>query len=256
MLMFGVVALSSCERSEQESSNPSLEQGTLSHVMLDSAEVTSFNFAGKQLSRINHYNQETGEVESFDKYERDNKGRLIKSSSYTAKEQQLLSEQLYTYSNKGQLDKTSTTYFMGGKPEYQTYTTFAYDAANKLNKKSVYVGTEQEGTLKSFTTYEVLQNGNYSQEKQFVIDGTATAKLYSTTTNSFDSNPNPFNAFAEPGTTSSPNNLVRSTMEVHNSKKTFTRAYSYKYDESSYPTSQTVTLPNGKSQTFKYVYTK
>src|SRR5690606_25685857 len=123
---------------------------------------------------------------------------LIKSTTVSGKNQAVLTEQQYTYNDKGELNKSVATYFMGGKPEYQTYTTYSYDAANKLQKKSVYEGTEAEGALKSFTTYEVLPNGNYTLEKQFVIDGSASAKLYSTTTNSFDSNHNPFHAFAEP----------------------------------------------------------
>lgn len=254
MFVFGAVALSSCEKNDHESAKPTFDQGTLSHLMLDSAEVTSFKVEGKQLNQVNHYNPETGEVESFDKFERDNKGRMIKSTTYAGKGQTVLTEQHYTYGDKGELSKSVATYFTGGKPEYQTYTTYSYDAANKLSKKSVYEGTEDKGRLKSFVTYEVMQNGNYAQEKQFVIDGTGTAKLYSTTTNSYDANPNPLHAFAEPGAASSPNNLVRSSMEVHNSKKTFARTYSYKYDDSGMPISQTVTLPNGKAQTFNYVY--
>ena len=255
MLVFGVVALSSCEKNDSESSaEPTFDRGSLSHITLDSAEVTSYNVVGKQLSQVNHYNPETGEVESLDKYERDNKGRLIKSTTYAGKSQTLLTEQHYTYSDKGELSKSVSTYFSGGKPEYQTYTTYAYDAAKKLSKKSLFEGPEEKGKLKSFSTYEVMPNGNYAQEKQFVIDGTGEAKLYATTTNSYDSNPNPLHAFAEPGSASSPNNLVRSSMEVHNSQKAFTRSYSYKYDDSGMPISQTVTLPNGKSQTFNYVY--
>lgn len=254
--MFGVVALSSCEKKEQDSAMPNFDQSkaSLSHVMLDSAEVTSYKVAGQQLTQVNHYNPQTGEVESFDKYERDNKGRLIKSTTHAGKGQAVLAEQNYTYGDKGELSKTVSVYFVGGKAEYQTYTTFSYDAANKLSKKSVYDGTDENGRLKSYTTYEALPNGNFAQEKQFVIDGSGTAKVYSTTTNSFDSNPNPLHAFAEPGTASSTNNLVRSVTEVHNSKKSFTRSYTYEYGENGLPTSQTATLPNGKTQKFTYVY--
>ncbi len=256
MLLFGVVALSSCEKNDQESAQPSFDQTNtaLSHVMLDSTEVTSFNVTGQHLSQINHYNPQTGEVESFDKYERDNRGRLVRSTTHAAKGQAVLVERNHTYGDKGQLSNTVTVYFMGGKAEYQTYTSYNYNAANKLSKKSVYDGTDEKGRLKSYTSYEALPNGNYAQEKQFVIDGTGTAKLYSTTTNSFDSNPNPLHSFAEPGAASSVNNLVRSVTEVHNSKKTFTRSYSYEYGENGLPTSQTTTLPNGKAQKFTYVY--
>ncbi|MBD1396886.1 hypothetical protein H9Q13_06895 [Pontibacter sp. JH31] len=256
MLVFGVVALSSCERSEKEAAQPSFDQGTLSHVLMDSAEVTSFNFAGKQLIQINHYNKETGEIESFEKYERDNKGRLVKASTFAGNSKQVLSEEAHTYNDRGELSKSISTYFLGGKPEYQSYTTYDYDAAKKLSKKSAYEGTEQKGALKSFTTYEALPNGNYGQEKQFVVDRTGAAKLYSTTTHSYDSNPNPFHVFAEPGIASSPNNLVRSSTVIHNGNKTLTKSYTYKYDESGYPISQTMTLPNGKTQTFTYMYSK
>jgi YD repeat-containing protein len=256
MLVFGVVALSSCEKGEKEAAQPSFDQGTLSHVMMDSSEVTSYQFAGKQLHQVNYYNRETGEVESFEKYERDNKGRLVKTTTYAGKSQQVLSEEAHTYSDKGALEKSTSTFFAGGKPDYRSYTTYAYDAAKKLEKKAAYAGTEQEGSLKSFTTYEALPNGNYGQEKQFVVDKTGAAKLYSTTTHSYDANPNPFHAFAEPGTASSPNNLVRSSTVIHNSNKTLTKSYTYKYDESGYPISQTMTLPNGKTQTFTYLYSR
>ncbi len=256
MLFLGVVVLSSCEKRENEAANPSFEQGALSHVMLDSAEVTSFRFAGKHITQINHYDKKSGEVESFEKFERDGKGQLVKSTTYAGKSQAVLAEQLYTYNDKGELSKSVTSYLTNGKADFSTYSTYEYDATNKLSKKSVYEGSEQEGKLKSFTKYDLLPNGNYSQEKQYVVDGTGTAKLFSTTTNSFDSNPNPFHGFAEPGTASSPNNLTRSMTEVHASKKSYTHSYSYKYDESGHPISQTVTLPNGKSQTFTYVYSK
>lgn len=256
MLVFGAVAFSSCEKNDnEESAKPTFDQGMLSHVMVDSAEVTSYKFAGKQLNQVNHYNTETGEVESFDRYEYDNKSRIVKSTVY-GKGQAVLSEQLYTYGDKGELSKSNTTYFVGGKAEYQTYATYAYDAANKLSKKSVYEGTEQEGRLKSYTTYEALPNGNYGQERQYVLDAKGATKLYSTTTHSYDANPNPFHAFAEPGSASTPNNLVKTTVEVHSNKKSFTTSYAYKYDESGYPISQTVTLPDGKSQTFNFLYGK
>ncbi|MHC2991020.1 hypothetical protein OB13_05270 [Pontibacter sp. HJ8] len=255
MLFFGVVALSSCEKSEQNEADPTFDKGALSHVMMDSSEVTSFRFAGKQLTQVNHYDKESGEIESFEKFERDDKGRLVKATSYIGKSQAIMSEQVYTYNDKGELSKTNTAYFTDGKPDYNTYATYEYDAAKKLSKKSVHEGTEgKEGVLKSFTKYEVLPNGNYSQEKQYIVDATGLAKLFSTTTNSFDANQNPFHEFAEPGTASSPNNLIRSTAVVHNSKKTYTHSYLYKYDERGYPISQTVTSPNGKSQTFTYMY--
>lgn len=258
MLLFGAAALSSCEKNDQESVMPSFDQSSsassLSHILLDSAEVTSFQVAGQHLNQVNHYNPQTGEVESFDKFERDNNGRLVKSTTVAAKGQSVLVEQVYTYGDKGTLSKAVATYFTGGKPEYQTYTTFAYDAANKLSKKSVHEGADESGRLKSYTTYQALPNGNYAQEQQYVIDGTDTAKLYSTTTNSFDGSPNPLHAFAEPGTASSTNNLVRSVTEVHNSQRTFTRAFTYEYGENGLPTSQTATLPNGKTQKFTYMY--
>ena len=130
MLVFGAVAFSSCEKRDQESAQPLIEHGTLSHVMMDSAEVTSYRVAGKTLSQVNHYNQQNGEVESFDKFERDNQGRLIKSVTYAGKGQVVLTEQHYTYGDKGQLKKSVSTYFAGGKPEYQSYATYSYNAEN------------------------------------------------------------------------------------------------------------------------------
>ena len=254
--MLGVVAFSSCEKQENDSIQPTLEHGTISHIMADSSEVTSYNFAGSRLSQVNHYDVETGELESFEKYERDQKGRISKSSSYAAASKALLSEQVFTYNTSGVLTKSSMAYYNGSKLEYTAYATYEYDANNKLEKKSLFEGKdgEGEGKLKTYTTYEVLPNGNYIQEKQYVIDDNSEAKLFSTTTNSYDSQTNPFHNLAEPGTASSPNNLVASTTEVHSSKKIYKYTYAYTYDERGYPLSQTVASPGGKSATYKYLY--
>lgn len=256
LLMLGVVAFSSCEKQENDTIQPELEQGVISHIMADSAEVTSYNFAGKQLSQVNHYDVETGNLESFEKYERDAKGRVLKSSTYAGSGKTLLSEQGFTYNTNGQLTKSSMAYYSGSKLEYTAYATYEYNTDNKLEKKSIFEGKdgEGEGKLKSYTRFEVLPNGNYIQEKQYVIDDKSEAKLFSTTTNSYDSSVNPFHTLAEPGAASSPNNLVASSTVVHNSKKTYKYSYTYTYDERGYPLTQTVVSPNGKSETFKYLY--
>lgn len=254
--MLGVVAFSSCEKQEGESVQPEFEQGMISHIMADSAEVTSYSFAGKQLSQVNHYDVETGDLESFEKYERDSKGRILKTSMYAGKNQALLSEQSFTYNTSGELTKSSMAYYNNNKLEYTAYATYEYDSNNKLEKKSLFEGTDEEGQgeLKSFTKYEVLPNGNYTQEKQYVVDDNNEAKLFSTTTNSFDASTNPFHGLTEPGTASSPNNLVASKTVVHSSKKTYEYSYTYTYDERGYPLTQTVVSPNGKRQTYKYLY--
>lgn len=259
MFLFGVAALSACEQNEQESVSPSSmllqAQGQISHVMLDSAEVTSYNFAGKQLSQVNHYNKETGELESSEKYERDPKGKVLKAATYTADGHTLLAQQAFTYDTNSLLNKTFTSYFNGNTVEYSAYATYEYNTDKKLVKKSFFEGTEgTAATAKSFTQYEVLPNGNYGQEKQYVLNSKGEAVLFSTTTYSYDTNKNPFYAFAEPGKTSSPNNLIASTTEVHGSKKTYNYKYNYDYDAQGLPVSQTATTPNGKSDTFTYLY--
>ncbi|MCX2740064.1 hypothetical protein [Pontibacter anaerobius] len=256
MLMLGVVAFSSCDKQENESIQPELEQGMISHILADSAEVSSYNFAGKQLSQINHFDVESGDLASFEKFERDSKGRILKSSTYSGDSKTLLSEQNFTYNTNGELTKSSMAYYSGSKLEYTAYATYEYDTNNKLEKKSVFEGkdTDNQGKLKSYTTYEALPNGNYIQEKQFVIDDKNEAKLFSTTTNSFDASVNPFHTLAEPGTASSPNNLVATSTVVHNSKKTYKYSYSYTYDERGYPLTQTVVSPDGDRQTYKYLY--
>ena len=254
MLFAGVVALSSCEKNEQDVMNPTFEQGTIAQVLVDSTEVTSYNYNGSSVSQVNHFNEATGELESFEKFVFDASGKLIKSYTHAGSNHTVLSEQNYNYNNSGRLANSTVSYFRGGKTEYSTYTSYDYSSDNKLEKKSSYEGSSAEGKLKSYTTYEVLPNGNYSQEKQFVIDDEGTAKLFSTTTYSYDTNTNPFFAIAEPGTASSPNNLVASSSLVHGSKKTYEYSYTYQYDERGYPTSQTVVSPSGKREVFKYLY--
>ena len=255
--MLGVVAFSSCDKQENETIQPELEQGMISHIMADSAEVTSYNFAGKQLDQVNHYDVETGNLESFEKYERDGKGRVLKSKIYAGSSQTLLSEQTFTYNSNGQLTQSSMAYYNGSKLEYTGYATYEYnDQTEVLEKKSVSEGKEtaEDGKLKSYILYEALPNGNYTQEKQYVIDDNNEAKLFSTTTYSYDTSVNPFHAIAEPGTASSPNNLIASTTVVHNSKKTYKYTYSYTYDERGYPLTQTVITPKGTRSTYKYLY--
>jgi len=258
MLLFSVAALSACEQNEQETVSPNAllqAQGQISHVMLDSAEVTSYNFAGKHLSQVNHYNKETGELESFEKYERDPKGKVLKASTYAAEGNALLAEQAFTYDSNGLLNKKFTSYFNGNSAEYTAYATYQYNADKKLIKQSFFEGKEGTAAVaKSFTQYEVLPNGNCGQEKQFVLNSKDEAVLFSTTTYSYDTNKNPFYAFAEPGKASSPNNLIASTTEVQGSKKTYNYKYTYDYDEQGFPVSQTVTTPNGKNETFAYLY--
>lgn len=256
MLMLGVVAFSSCDKQETETMEPVLEQGALSHILADSAEVTSYNYAGSQLSQVNHYDTESGGLETYEKYERDAKGRLVKSRIFSAGNHVLLSEQEFVYNTSGQLTQSLMTYYNGSKVEYQAYATYKYNADERLEKKTVYEGTpEQENaTVKSYTVYEVLTNGNYTQEKQYVMDDNGEAALFSTTTFSFDTNVNPLHEHAEPGTASSPNNLVASSTLVHNSKKTYKYAYTYTYDERGLPLSQTAVTPDGKRQTYQYLY--
>ncbi|WP_439880043.1 hypothetical protein ACSX1A_12835 [Pontibacter sp. MBLB2868] len=259
MLMFGVVAFSSCDKREQESLEPEFKQGAISQIMADSAEVTSYDFAGKQLTQINYYDKATGKLESFEKFVRDAKGKLTTATTHAGSNNAVLSEQAYTYNDKGLLTTTTTSYFNGGKVEYSTYSKYDYTADKNLNKKTVFEGVEsgdKAGVAKSYTTYEVLPNGNYTQEKQFVVDDKGQAKLFSTTTYSYDTNQNPFHEFAEPGTASSPNNMLASSMLVHGSKKTYKYTYTYQYDDNGYPVSQTITKPNGTRETFTYVYSK
>ncbi len=256
MLFCGVVALSSCDKQEQDSMEPVLEQGVISHILVDSAEVTSYKFAGRQLSQINHYDVKTGDLETFDKYERDGKGRLLKSSMHAGSNSAVLSEQTFHYDNSDKLVKADMSYYNGNKVEYAAYAAYEYNAQDKLEKKTVFEGTDgdSKAQVKSVTVYEVLPNGNYSQEKQYVIDDNQEPKLFSTTTYSYDTSLNPFHELAEPGTASSPNNLVAATTVVHNSKKTYKYNYAYTYDERGYPLTQSVEKPDGKRQTYRYLY--
>ncbi len=254
MLFAGVVMLSSCEKNEQEVMNPEFKQGAITQVLADSTEVTSYIYNGNSVSQINTFNELSGELESFEKFVLDASGKVIQSTTHAGSNNTLLSEQRYNYNSKGLLANTTTHYYSSGKIEYSAYTAFEYTADKKLKKKSVYEGTTKDGLLKSYTTYEVLPNGNYSQEKQYVIDDENIAKLFSTTTYSFDTHSNPFLKIAEPGTASSPNNLMASTSLIHGSKKTYEYSYSYQYDERGYPISQAVVSPSGEQEVYKYLY--
>ncbi|WP_242916556.1 hypothetical protein [Pontibacter liquoris] len=258
MFLFGVVALSSCEKNDQESVNPTVAaQGQISRITVDSADVTSYNFAGKQLSQVNHYNKETGELESFEKYTYDAKGKALKATTHTGSSHAVLAEQVFKYDNTGLLRKALTNYFDGSKVAFSTYATFEYDANSKLEKKSVFEGQEKKGAkAKSFVKYEVLPNGDLGQEKQYVVGAKGATVLFSTTTYSYDNNKNPFATITEPGKVSSPNNLIASRTLVHGSKKVYNYKYSYEYDKNGLPLSQTVTTPNGKSETYTYQYSK
>jgi hypothetical protein len=255
MLFFGVVAFSSCDDKEKDALEPTFEQGAISHVMADSSEVISYTYAGKELSQVNYYDKETGELESFEKFIRDSKGNVIKSSTHAGTNHTVLSEQDYKYNDKNLLTQTTASYYNGSNLEYSAVTTFDYNAQKELKKKTVYEGKDVAAAkLKSYTTYEVLPNGNYGQEKQFVVDGKGKGKLFSTTTYSYDSNQNPFFQHGEPGASASPNNLTVASTLVHASKKSYRYTYTYKYDERGYPTSQTATSPSGKSETLTYLY--
>lgn len=256
MLLFGVVALSSCEKSEQESATPEFEQGAISQVLADSSKVITYNFAGQAVTQINHYDKESGELESFEKFERDAKGKLTKATTHAGANHALLSEQVYTYSVKGILEKTTSTYYNNSKVEYSTYATYSYNEDRTLEKKTVFEGSDANAKAKSYTTYDALPNGNYTQEKQYVVDDKGNARLFSTTTYSYDSNHNPFFEISEPGTASSPNNLIAASTAVNGTDKVYKYTYSYKYDAAGYPVSQTVVNPNGDRETFTYVYSK
>ncbi|MHA6249368.1 hypothetical protein ACXYMU_15610 [Pontibacter sp. CAU 1760] len=256
LLFCGVVALSSCDRNEQESVNPEFEQGMISHILADSAKVTSYSFSGKQLGQVNHFDEKSGEVESYDRFERDGSGKILKTIAYAAGGQRVLSEQQHSYNSHGLLTKTDLLYFNGDKVEYSAYATYSYDEQNHLQKKSMFEveGDKKDATLKSYTVYEVLPNGNYVSEKQYVVDDKGQTSLFSTTTYSYDNNQNPFHQLAEPGVASSPNNMVASTAVVHSSSKTYQYQYAYTYDERGYPLTQSVVSPSGKRQAYSFLY--
>lgn len=255
MLLFGVLAFSSCDEKEGDTLQPTLEQGAISHVMVDSSEVTSYSYAGKQLAQVNYYDKETGKLESFDKFVRDGKGNVVKTTSHNGENHAVLAEQNYSYNANGQLEQATAAYYNGSKLEFSAVTTYEYNAKDQLQKKSVYEGQDvKSAKAKSYTTYEVQPNGNLSQETQYVIDGTGKSKIFSTTTYSYDTNQNPFFAHGEPGVATSPNNVTVASTLVHSNKKTYRYSYSYKYDERGYPTSQTVTPPSGKAEMYTYLY--
>ena len=255
MLFLGMAAFSSCDEKEQDALQPTFEQGAITHVMVDSSEVTSYTYAGKEVSQVNHYDKETGELESFEKFIRDSKGNITKVTTHAGSNHATLAEQDYRYNDKGLLSQTNASYYSGGKLEYSAVTVYDYNSQKELEKKSVYEGVDvKSAKLNSYTTYELLPNGNYSQEKQYVVDGKGKGKLFSTTTYSYDTNQNPFALHGEPGATSSPNNITAASTLVHASKKDYRYTYAYKYDERGYPTSQTVTSPEGETETYAYVY--
>jgi hypothetical protein len=255
MLLAGLVAFTSCEKNEQDVMNPTIKQGSIAQVLADSTEVTSYVYSGSNVSQINNFEELTGAQESIEKFVYDASGRVLESSMHAGSNNALLSEQKYAYNSKGLLTSTTTNYYSSGNIEYSVFTGYEYNSDKKLEKKSVYEGTSADSPLRSYTTYEVLPNGNYSQEKQFVIDDTDTAKLFSTITYSFDTNVNPFYKVAGPGTASSPNNLIASTSLVHGSKKSFTYSYTYQYDERGYPVQQTIVNPSGKREIYRFLYT-
>lgn len=258
MLIFGVVALSSCEKVERDAVNPVVEQSTISHIMADSTEITAYRFAGEQLIQVSHYNKKSGEVERFQKYEYDSKNKVTKVNTHSSNNHSVLSEALFSYNTSGGLTKAATAYFSNNAVAYNTYSTFEYDSNKNLQKINVFEGEEKAdgsaGKLKSYTVFEVLPNGNYTQEKQYIIDDKGNAQLYATTTYSYDSNNNPFYKTAEPGTAVSPNNIISATTLINSSKKEYTYSYAYTYDERGYPQTQTVTNPDGKRETFTYLY--
>jgi hypothetical protein len=256
MLFAGVVALSSCEKNNQEEMDPTLEQAKIAQVLVDSNKITSYNYNGNDVSQINHLNEESGELESVEKLIKDASGKVVKVTSHAANNNTVLSEKSFSYDSKGQLANTVTNYYTGGKVVYSSYTSYKYNSESLLEKKSVHEGNSKDGQLKSYTTYQALPNGNYAQEQQYVIDDKGNAVLFSTTSYSYDTNRNPFFGTEEPGKASSQNNVISSTSAVHNSKKTYAYSYNYQYDKQGNPTSQTVVSPSGKREQFTYVYSK
>ncbi len=256
MLLFGVVGLSSCEKSDEEKTKPELEKGTIAEIRAGSSKIKSYIFAGQLVNQVNHYNKQSGELDWFEKLERDTNGKLVKSTVFAGSNHNKLSEQFYTYSVSGNLESTASSYYSGGKLEFSTYTVYEYSKDNSLKKQTVFEGTEviKNAKPRSFTTYDILPEGNYTQEKQFVVDAKGNSKLFSTTTYSYDTNYSPFFEVAEPGTASSLNNLIAASTVVHDTGKKYMYTYSYTYDQKGYPVSQSVTKPNGELEKYTYVY--
>lgn len=255
----GVVALCSCEKNDnQEIAEPDFTQGSISQILADSSEVTSFSYEGKLLSQASYYKKESGELESYDKFEYDSNGRLLKTSTYSGSDNELLLEQTYVYNENGLVSRSNSNYYTGSTLAYSSYTTYEYNTSHKLEKKSVYEVEEnaesEEGILKTYTTFETLPNGNFSIAQQFVVDANDEAVLFSTTTYSYDTNPNPLYQNAGPGATISSNNVISSTVEVHGTNKTYSYTFSYKYNEYGYPVSQTAKTADGIYETYTYQY--
>ena len=252
--LLGTLALGACEKVEQDSMSPALEQRTIAQVYTEANQVTAYSFSSQLIARVNHFNKKTGKPETYETFERDAEGKLLKVSTQAAMNDALLSEEVYTYTKDGQLQETTTVYYDGNKVEYSILTTYSYNQDKSLNRKSVFEGTGDEAQLKSYTTYKSMPNGNYTQEQLYAVDDKGKAKLFSTTSYAYDTNHNPLYEVVSPGTLSSHNNLISASTTVHGTGKTYTYTYTYKYDAAGYPIHKTVINPDGSSEVYTFIY--
>jgi hypothetical protein len=200
----------------------------LSKVLIDNVSALEYTYTDSKL-----LSQEKSKFD-FTTYQYNDKGMLVTSDYYgnddmlsndnnifetamnnkewvTPENCKKVSSIAYEYDNEGRLSKTVYSIQSAGNSEYSE---FSYDNNNRISRQTMY----WENTASGYTDYSYDEKGNLIKEMLFYLQTNGAAELITTTTYSFDGQPNPYRATSRlkiPGVSTNLNNIIKETNTIH-----------------------------------------
>jgi hypothetical protein len=260
VLILFVVVFFSCKKDELTVTG-NTEVMFLSEVLLDDQpyyqyEYNDSNLVSAESSKfdytVNHYNDKN-QLISSDYYWNNS---ILKSDAKMI-ETALSESEMINSSNgsKGGSIKYEYTGEQVTKATYSRpsggseYSTFSYDANNRVNKQDLFWNNNETGYIE----YQYDSKGNLVKEMLYDISGGAP-ELTASTKYAFDNKQNPFHTSKStglPGINSNRNNIIKEVCTVYTGNKigdgtVQTTVNTYEYNVNGYPVS--------KNGSMKYIY--
>jgi len=228
-LLLTVVFLS-CKKEElSDTMNPvSTYVPLLSKILVDNQPAYEYTYTDSKL-----LSQEKSKFD-FTIYQYNDKGMLVSTDYYgnddmlstdnnifetamnnkewvTPENCKKISTSAYEYDTDGNLSKTT---FSIGTVASSEYSEFIYDSNNRISRQTMFWENKATG----YTDFSYDEKGNLIKDMLFYLQPNGAAELITTTTYSFDRQPNPYRSISRlktPGVSTNLNNIIKETNIIH-----------------------------------------